>query len=150
MTDESPTAHRRTREQMADQALSWARPDRSFFAAGACHILAWEFVKSPAGRDFRAMGLRRVGEPHTFHVFATDGALALDFAGLRARSKMLTVIADAVAAECPGTAIEELELPANLEGFCAAHRHRLPGQFSGDVQARARRYLRQSLGLRVA
>ena len=150
MSDESPTAHRRTGAQMADQALSWARPDRSFFAAGACHILAWEFVKSSAGRNFQVMGLRRVGEPHTFHVFATDGAVALDFAGLRGRREMLTVIADAVAAERPGTTIEELELPVSLEGFCAAHRHRLPGQFSGDVQARARRYLTQILGARGA
>jgi len=33
--------YRRTQAEREDQLLSWQRGDRAFFAAGACHILAW-------------------------------------------------------------------------------------------------------------
>jgi hypothetical protein len=143
MTYRSPTAYRRTPAEMADQALSWARPDRDFFAAGACHILAWTILDARPGSGLRPVGLRRAGEPHPFHVIAEDGAMAFDYAGWTARAELMAVIGEAVAAERPGTAVEELVLPRELEAFCARHRHRLPDQFAGDVWARARSYLRR-------
>ena len=35
----------RTEAQKKDQALSWRRCDRTFFASGACHVLAREFLR---------------------------------------------------------------------------------------------------------
>jgi hypothetical protein len=141
VTYQSPTTHRRTPAELADQALSWARPDRSFFAAGACHILAWTFVQTAAGRGFATRGLRRAGEPHPFHVVADDGAWAFDYAGWTERARLLAVIGDAVNAERPGTVVEVLDLDGDLETFCALHNHRRPDQFAGDVRARALAYL---------
>jgi hypothetical protein len=142
MTYESPTTHRRTQAEMDDQALSWARADRSFFAAGACHVLAWTLLEARPGSGLRAVGLRRAGETDPFHVVVDDGTMAFDYAGWTARAELLAVIGEAVGAECPGTAVEELTLPSELEVFCTRHRHRLPEQFAGDVRARARAYLR--------
>jgi hypothetical protein len=137
-----PTAYRRTPEEMVDQTLSWARPDRGFFAAGACHILAWAFLETAAGQGFRPLGLRRVGEPYAFHVIADNGVLAFDYAGWTARGELLAVIRGAIGEERPGTAVQEIELPADLAEFCALQHHRLPHQFAGEVRARARAYLR--------
>jgi hypothetical protein len=143
MTYRSPTAYRRTRAEMADPTLSWARPDRDFFAAGACHILAWTMLEARPGSGLRPVGLRRAGEPGPFHVIAADGAMAFDYAGWTPRAELRAVIGDAVAAERPGTEVEDLVLPGELEAFCALHRHRLPDQFAGDVRARARAYLQR-------
>jgi hypothetical protein len=143
MTYESPTSHRRTQAEMEDQALSWARPDRSFFAAGACHILAWTLLETRPGSGLRLVGLRRAGEPDPFHVIVEHGAMAFDFAGWTVREELLAVIREAVAAESPGTVVEEIALAADLATFCARHRHRLPHQFAGDVRERARAYLQR-------
>ncbi len=35
-----------TQHELNDQELSWARSDSAFFAAGACHILAWAIIGS--------------------------------------------------------------------------------------------------------
>ncbi|MFE2612861.1 hypothetical protein ACFXA2_04510 [Micromonospora chalcea] len=39
---------RRTPQERADQRLAWERADQPFFAAGACHILAWDTSGRPA------------------------------------------------------------------------------------------------------
>jgi hypothetical protein len=143
MTYELPTTHRRTQAEMDDQALSWARADRSFFAAGACHILTWTLLETRPGTGLRAVGLRRAGEPDPFHVIAGDDIRAFDFAGWTVRAELLAMTRQAVAAESPGTVVEEIALPADLATFCVLHRHRLPHQFAGDVRARARAYLRR-------
>jgi hypothetical protein len=150
MTYRSPTAYRRTPAEMADQELSWARPDRDFFAAGACHILAWTLLEARPGCGVQLRGLRRAGEANPFHVIAVDRTRAFDYAGWTARGEMLSVIRGAIQAERPGTAVEEIALPPELTAFCALHHHRLPHQFAGDVRARAHAYLRlldPSLGI---
>jgi hypothetical protein len=36
----------------------WALPDRVFFACGACHILAYAFLRRFPDRDFRAVWIQ--------------------------------------------------------------------------------------------
>ncbi len=142
MTREPAAWYRRTAAERADPVLSWARSDRAFFAAGACHILAWACVERHPGRELAPVGLRRVGEADVFHVFATDGAaLAYDFAGWSSHAELVAVNRRAVAAQRPGTVVEEIALAHELSAFCAVHGHRLPEQFAGDVWARARAYI---------
>jgi hypothetical protein len=40
---------KRTPEERADIFLAWKRDDKAFFAAGACHILAFLFQHIPRG-----------------------------------------------------------------------------------------------------
>ncbi|HEX3588635.1 MAG TPA: hypothetical protein VHV74_03310 [Pseudonocardiaceae bacterium] len=44
-----PSAVARTPLERADQLASWQRPDQAFFAAGACHILAFAFLEAFPG-----------------------------------------------------------------------------------------------------
>ena len=48
----------RTPAERKDQALSWARPDRAFFAAGACHVLAFRFLKLHRDRCWELVHVR--------------------------------------------------------------------------------------------
>jgi hypothetical protein len=126
---------RRTPEQRADQELSWHRPDQAFFAAGACHILAWEFVaRHPS---YRIVALQRVGDEYPSHVIATDGTWAFDHDGWTPEAELLAVTAD----HEPGASWEVLAITTDLEEFCRAHWHRPPEGFFQDPRPRARAYL---------
>ena len=126
---------RRTPAERADQELAWQRPDQAFFAAGACHILAWEFVaRHPS---YRVAGLRKVGEKNPSHVIATDGTWAFDHDGWTPEAELLAATAEYE----PETRWELMPITTGLAGFCADHRHRLPEQFHADPRPRARAYL---------
>lgn len=126
---------RRTPAERADQQLSWVRSDAAFFAAGACHILAFAFVA--AHPDFSIRALRKRGEPFAFHVFATDGAWAFDHDGWTPESELISVTS---VAELPAE-LETLDIPLDLVRFCADHHSRLPEDFAHDPWPRARAYI---------
>lgn len=126
---------RRTPKQRTDQELAWRRPDQAFFAAGACHILAWEFVaRNPS---YRIVALRKVGETYPSHVIATDVTWAFDYDGWTLEAELLA----ATAAYEPATAWEQLPITTGLAEFCAEHWHRPPEGYHQDPRPRARAYL---------
>jgi hypothetical protein len=126
---------RRTAAERADQELAWRRADQAFFAAGACHIVAWEFVARHPSH--RLVGLRKVGEPNPSHVIATDGTWAFDHDGWTLETELL---AETAAYE-PATAWELLPITTDLATFCSNHRHRAPEYFHQDPRPRARAYI---------
>jgi hypothetical protein len=137
-----PLRHRRTDAERADQLLSWRRNDKSFFAAGACHILAWVFLScEDRAASFSPVGLRQVGEEYMNHVYVSDGRWAFDYGGWTREDELLTVTSAAHADATPGAVIEQLTLPKDLEQFCAESNHRLPSQFAFDPVPRARAYI---------
>jgi hypothetical protein len=82
MTAYVPAAvFRRTDAERRDQELAWNRPDQAFFAAGACHILAWTFLETYPDAGFQIVALRKLGDEHPCHVIATDNHRAFDHAG---------------------------------------------------------------------
>jgi hypothetical protein len=60
-----------------DLIQSWGRPDRPFFASGACHILAGVFLEKYADANYRPfLFLRcRASEENTFSSPMMNGAL---------------------------------------------------------------------------
>ena len=52
----SSAQFRRTPAERADQMLSWNRDDVRFFAAGACHILAFAFLEVYPKAGFGTVG----------------------------------------------------------------------------------------------
>jgi hypothetical protein len=72
---------RRTDAERRDQELAWNRSDQEFFAAGACHILAWTFLETYPDAGFELVDLRKVSEKDGFHVVASNGRMAFDHAG---------------------------------------------------------------------
>ena len=71
----------RTHAQKEDLAGSWRRFDRAFFASGACHVLAHQFLQRSRMSKFRPYMV--IPEPgfRGSHVFVSDGALVFDYHG---------------------------------------------------------------------
>ncbi|RCV48146.1 hypothetical protein [Marinitenerispora sediminis] len=133
-----PSAHfRRTAEERRDQLLSWNREDTAFFAAGACHILAFAFLETYPEAGFRAMGLWPRGERDPGHVYVTDGTWAFDHGGWTRPGELLAVTR---AAE-PAADLRPQAINAGLDTFCACHRHRPRQRFAFDPWSRALRYI---------
>ncbi|MEV7230308.1 hypothetical protein AB0M79_25310 [Polymorphospora sp. NPDC051019] len=121
---------RRTDAERADQLLSWQRDDQAFFAAGACHILAWAFLQTNPDSGYEIHGLRRPGEAHCHHVYVTDGLWAFDHCGWTLASELRKAYQS-----------ENLIIRSDLETFCAEHNSRLPHQFAHLPWQRAHNYI---------
>jgi hypothetical protein len=80
---------RRTPIERSDQRVSWERTDHAFFAAGACHILAW--VCRETYREVGVMAMFLVGEEHPVHLYARWRGWAFDFSGWNPEDDLLRV-----------------------------------------------------------
>lgn len=125
---------RRTPAEREDQQLSWDRPDQAFFAAGACHVLAFEFVA--LNPSFRIAALKKEGDEHPSHVIATDGTWAFDHDGWTLEAEILA----GTAASAPGP-WALLPVTTDFDSFCAENRHRPIRYFHQDPRPRARTYI---------
>lgn len=130
---------RRTPEQVADPALAWQRPDRAFFAAGACHILAQQITTRLPG--LRIIHLRPRDAGPGSHVFATDGHHAFDFNGWSSEPDLIAVNVNACRAGDPTWDYDLVVVEGDLDRYWQANNHRTAGQYPGDVVARAERYI---------
>ena len=102
--------------------VSWNRDDVRFFAAGACHILAFAFM-----------------EAHPMHAYVTDGAWAFDFDGWTPVGELLAVTCAAEA----DVGYEQRSIEADLSTFCREHSHRDRPYYAFDPWERALRYITQ-------
>ncbi|MEO3754734.1 hypothetical protein [Streptomyces sp. B6B3] len=131
---------RRTAAERRDQLLSWRREDTAFFAAGACHILAFAFLEAhpaAAAAGFGPVGLWARGARDPSHVFVSDGAWAFDHDGWTPTSELLAVTR---AAE-PEAGYTTRPIVLDLDAFCAGHWHRPRHLFAHDPWPRALRYV---------
>jgi hypothetical protein len=64
-----------------DPVRRWHLPDRVFFAAGACHILAHAFLERFPWAGFGPVWMRPQTGFTGNHVFVTNGDLAFDYHG---------------------------------------------------------------------
>ncbi|SIR73498.1 hypothetical protein SAMN05444858_11623 [Micromonospora avicenniae] len=139
-TPYTPAARfRRTQAERVDQVLSWQRTDQAFFAAGACHVLAWVAAEQYAAAGFGITGLRQHFEPYVSHVIISNGRWAFDHDGWTPLPELLRATAEYE----PEPSWELLPITSTLQDFCAAQHHRLPEQYAHDPLPRARRYLKQ-------
>jgi len=136
-----PLSYKRTDAERADQNESWRRSAKAFFAAGACHILAWTFLETYPSAGFYPVGLRRIGQAHTGHCYASDGTWAFDHCGWTLEAELLGVTRSASGRLDPEIRIERLVLGTDLESFCIEHHCQNPSQFAFDPRPRAPRYL---------
>lgn len=127
---------RRTPLERSDQRVSWERADQAFFAAGACHILAWACRDSHSDRGVELAAVKFVGEHEVFHAIATWDGWAYDHSGWNPEPELL-----AVNEAFEGHPIERVTITASLAVFCAEHHHRMPDQYWRDPMPRARKYV---------
>ena len=62
-----------------DPARRWHRPDRHFFANGACQVLAYAFLEKYPDLEFGARWIKPAPAFAGNHIYVTDGVMAFDF-----------------------------------------------------------------------
>lgn len=131
----------RSPAERADPKLAWKRSDRAFFAAGACHILAFRFAQTNPERALTLVHLHpRRGFPGD-HVWVRDGDWAFDFAGWTPEITLVERTTDAYTKLFPGWEFDLQVIADDLDAWCAATNHRGPTQFPELPWDRADRYL---------
>src|SRR6476620_1150258 len=72
-----------------DPARRWHRPDRHFFANGACQVLAFAFLERYPDLGFRARWINPAPGFIGNHIYVTDGVNAFDYHGLTTEQLLL-------------------------------------------------------------
>jgi hypothetical protein len=72
---------RRTPGSKRDPVKQWALPDKVFFAAGACHILAYAFLEAYPQSGFQPLWIRPIPGHTGNHIVVVRGAVVFDYHG---------------------------------------------------------------------
>src|SRR5262245_50711903 len=74
-----------------DPVRRWHRPDRHFFANGACQVLAYAFLDMHPDLEFRARWIKPASGYIGNHIYVTDGVVAFDYHGLMSEERLLSL-----------------------------------------------------------
>jgi hypothetical protein len=127
--------------------MRWALPDRVFFACGACHILAYAFLRRWGQVGWQAIWIKPALGFTGNHVFIDGGEWVFDYHGYSDRLRFLTHVWTSARRRWPGWDGTLVTLPAEvLISEQASRRHdglwlREPNQFLHDALPRAEAYL---------
>jgi hypothetical protein len=80
---------RRTPVERTDQRVAWERADQAFFAAGACHVLAWACQGLYTDRPVAVAAVRRTGDRHVSHAYSAWNGWAFDHSGWNRETQLL-------------------------------------------------------------
>jgi hypothetical protein len=130
-----------------DPVRRWHRPDRQFFANGACQVLAYAFLQRYPDLGFHARWIKPAAGYSGNHIFVTDGLNAFDYHGLTTEQRLLSLGFRRARRFFPGWEATLVDLPAEIlvseqlsrqiEGLWL----REPKQFLHDAMPRARAFL---------
>jgi hypothetical protein len=134
--------HLRTVAEKADLEVSWLRPDREFFSAGACHILAGVFLEGHPSSGFASYLLQPASGFRGGHVLVANDEVTFDWLGYQPRGDRLARFELERRRAMQGWHCSMLAIADPLSWtFCHQFHHRHPSQFARDVVERARRFL---------
>jgi hypothetical protein len=132
-----------------DPVRHWHRPDRHFFANGACQVLAFAFLERYPALGFHARWIKPAAGFTGNHIYVTDGTNAFDYHGLTKEARLLSFGFARARRFFPGWDATLVDLPADvliseprsrqIEGLWL----REPTQFLHDALPRARNFLDQ-------
>ena len=144
-----------------DPVRRWHRPDRHFFANGACQVLAYAFLETYPDLEFGARWIKPAPGFSGNHIYVTDGVMAFDYHGLTTEERLLSLTFRRARRFFPGWDAALIDLPADVLVSETKSREydglwlREPGQFLHNAMPRARAFLhrfgdlrRDILGLR--
>ena len=130
-----------------DPVQRWHRPDRHFFANGACQVLAFAFLERYPDLGFHARWIRPAAGYAGNHIYVTDGTNAFDYHGLTTERRLLAFDFKRARRFFPGWDARLVDLPADvlvseqrsreIEGLWL----REPKQFLHDALPRAQTFL---------
>lgn len=75
----------------SDPFRHWHRPDRHFFANGACQVLAYAFLEKYPELGFHARWIKPAAGHIGNHIFVTNGSNAFDYHGLTTEERLLSL-----------------------------------------------------------
>jgi len=140
---------RRTPGSKRDPVKQWALPDKVFFAAGACHILAYAFLETYPDSHFQSFWIRPI-EGHTGnHIVVVRGDVVFDYHGYSNWGVYWAHTKRRATQMWPGwdadiVAIRREALVSNAEAReHVGLRMKEPLEYLFDPLSRARRYLRK-------
>ena len=130
-----------------DPLRRWHRPDRHFFANGACHVLAFAFLERYPDFGFHARWIKPAAGFTGNHIYVTDGINAFDYHGLTTEQRLLAFDFkrarrffagwDATLVDVPTDVLVSEQRSRQIEGLWL----REPKQFLHDALPRARSFL---------
>jgi hypothetical protein len=120
--------HKRSAAERIDQRLAWDRSDEAFFAAGACHILAYAFHDLHADEGYEIIFVKPPSADG-MHVYVTDGVWAFDFNGWTREEELLKMTKLAEQKANPTWEYDRHVITDDLETFCRKNNHRAPAYF---------------------
>jgi hypothetical protein len=137
----------RTKGGKRDLVKNWALPEKVFFACGACHILAYAFLKAYPTSGFAPVWIRPAEGYTGNHIVAVREQLAFDYHGYSHWPTLLNHFHKRATQRWPGWHADVIELSPevlisevkskSLEGLWL----REPKQFLFDALPRAKQYL---------
>jgi hypothetical protein len=135
----------RTPDEKRDLVRSWKRPDRPFFAAGACHVLAAVFLETYPKAGYQPLFIRPSAGQRGGHVLVSNGRTVFDYHGYAEEAVYLAHYYCRIRRFFPswqGTLVRLKGSPLEA-GFCQENQLRQPDQFPQDPRPRALRYLQR-------
>jgi hypothetical protein len=124
---------------------SWRRPDPTFFAAGACHVLAAAFLTEHPKAGFEPFLIRPRAGAKGAHVFVAYQETVFDWRGYSSRPQLVEEYFELCGAFFgEGWSAEVIPIGDPISwAFCKQHRHRHPSEFYQSPIQRARAYVRR-------
>jgi hypothetical protein len=141
----------RSSEAKADPVLSWNRPERPFFAAGACHVLAAAFLELHPNEAWHTIIIRPEPGFRGGHIVVANDKMVFDYHGYSDEDAFLRRYRAKMGRFFPnwGCTLHRVDgSPVSVE-FCAQNKLRKPDQFLHDPFPRAMKYV-QRLDARFA
>lgn len=134
---------------MRDQVRRWSLPDRVFFACGACHILAYAFLKTYPDAGFAPVWIKPASGFTGNHIVVVRNDAAFDYHGFSNLSHLLAHTISKAKRWWPGWSAELIPLPMDVLISESKSREyhglwlREPGQFLHNAMPRAEQFLRR-------
>jgi hypothetical protein len=132
-----------------DPVRRWSLPDRVFFACGACHILAYAFLKTYPRSGFTPLWIKPTRGFVGNHIVAVRDDVVFDYHGFSSWSCHIEHTKAKANRWWPGWAAQLIYLPMNVLISEPKSREydglwlREPEQFLHDALPRAERFLRR-------
>ena len=140
---------RRTKGAKRDPVKQWALPERVFFACGACHVLAYAFLRAYPRKGFAPMWIRPASGHTGNHIVVVRDDLAFDyhgysnwprlFAHMRRRANQWSPGWDATLVALPEGVLVSESKSRTYDGLWLKE----PQAFLFDAMPRARAYVKR-------
>ena len=123
--------------------MLWDRPDRNFFAAGACHILAFVAAELDGWRGEIATLVPSTGH-RGLHTYYRVDDRAFDFNGWSDEAELLDATRADYRIADPSWEADVVLTDLDLAGYCERFPVRARGDYDADPWARADAYARRA------